>query len=271
MPNVSVVHWNPRQPVGLPFTSRRVRLGRRVNNFGDLLGPLIVSALRPRLDGRPQFSRVRRRLLAVGSILHLARDGDCVWGTGVNGKIQEFEYTFRELDVRAVRGPLTRDFLLSRGLNVEETYGDPALLTPIIFPWLEEASKQKKHKITIVPNLNDLPMIEHDERVLDPRSPLEVCLNRIAQSERVVGSSLHGIIIAEALGIPARLIKSSVEDSFKYADYYLGTGRTAFRPASSVKEAVDLGGEPPVVWDPEPLLRAFPTDLWIKGARNESR
>ncbi|WP_367652612.1 polysaccharide pyruvyl transferase family protein [Rhodococcus pyridinivorans] len=200
----------------------------------------------------------------------MAREGDCIWGSGVNGKVSDSEYGFRNLDVRAVRGPLTRDFLLARGINVAETYGDPGLLLPMLFPWLGEIACQKRYDTTIVPNLNDLSMIGHDDRILDPRSPLKVCLERIAQSERVVGSSLHGIIVAESLGIPARLISSSAESPFKYTDYYRGTGRSDYKPAASVEEALELGGEPPISWDPDPLLRAFPSDLWTESVSHES-
>ena len=51
---------------------------------------------------------VPRRLLAVGSILHLARDNDVVWGSGVHGKIVVRRHQFKQLDAREVRGPLTR-------------------------------------------------------------------------------------------------------------------------------------------------------------------
>lgn len=265
MTSVSIVHWNPRSLIALPLLKRSVRIGPRVNNFGDLLGPLISGALSPQPPRRFPGRSADQRLLAVGSIVHLARDGDCLWGTGVNGKIPDADYSFTNLDVRAVRGPLTRDFLLSRGIDVPEVYGDPALLLPSLFPWLREISNVKKFDVTIVPNLNDLPREVSDHRILNPRSPLRSCLERIAQSEFVVGSSLHGVVVAEALGVPARLVKSSVEDPFKYCDYYLGTGRQEFSPAVSVSEALQLGGESPIIWNPEPLLRAFPVDLWGKG------
>ncbi len=98
--------------------------------------------------------------------------------------------------------------------------------------------------------------------MLDPRSPLDHCLRRIAQSELVVGSSLHALVVAESLDIPARLIRSRVEHELKYADYYLGTGRYDFRPADSIAEAIAAGGEPKPEWTPTALLKAFPYDLW---------
>jgi pyruvyltransferase len=264
MPRVEVFSWNPRRswlPDGL--TERLpVEVGRRVNNFGDLLGPFIVGRILSMNQIDPHSAIRDRRLLSVGSVLHFAHDQDVVWGTGVNGKKSEKDYGFRRLDVRAVRGPHTRRFLSSRGIEAPPIYGDPVLLLPLVFPELVTFAEEKLHKFTVVPNLNDFPAYPLDDALLDPRSPVEACLRRIAQSEFVVGSSLHGIVVAEALGIPARLIASPVEGVMKYEDYYLGTGRPDVRMAQTVEEALTMGGERPPVFDAAQLLDAFPFDLW---------
>lgn len=49
---------------------------------------------------------------------------DTIWGTGINGKVSEDLHKFEKLDVRAVRGPLTRNYLISKGINCPEVYGD---------------------------------------------------------------------------------------------------------------------------------------------------
>lgn len=114
-----------------------------------------------------------------------------------------------------------------------------------------------------MPNYNDLPQYVRSSRVLDPRRPLDECLRAIGSSRLVVGSSLHGIIVAEALGVPARLVRSTTEPEFKYADHYLGTGRAGWTAAESVEEAIRMGGEPPMEWPGAALMEAFPTDLWL--------
>jgi hypothetical protein len=65
----------------------------------------------------------------------------------------------------------------------------------------------------------------------------------------VVSTSLHGIIFSEAFGIPARWVHdarlpSSKEGVFKYNDHLLSTGRPANLFASSMEEAVSMGGMP---------------------------
>ncbi|NYD68530.1 polysaccharide pyruvyl transferase family protein [Agromyces atrinae] len=256
---VSVVHWNPQRAV----TRFGVRIGRRpVDNFGDLIGPFLVDRL---VDRQARATRSGLRLLTVGSIMRLAEPGDSVWGTGVNGKSLGADVAFGpgELDVRAVRGPLTQQFLERRGVAAPSVFGDPGLLVADLFDRDEIRERRGIADVTIVPNLHDFAHTRRSHReALDPRSPLVECIERIASSRLVVGSSLHGIVVAEAFGIPARLVQPGTEPSFKYDDYYRGTGRDGYTPAADVAQAVALGGEPPLEWDPAPLRAAFPHDLW---------
>ena len=162
-----------------------------------------------------------------------------------------------------MRGPRTRNFLMNRGIDVPEVYGDPALLLPLLMPKLLDVPK--KYAVTVVPNFNDLrlnPTWRFSPKVLNPRSGLAHCLQRIAASEFVVGSSLHGIIVAEALGIPARLVQSEAESDLKYADYYEATGRADYCPAETIREATAAGGERFPVFSPDGLMAAFPANLW---------
>lgn len=264
---VEVFAWNPEVPTIRGRLGRRLPLRRPVNNFGDLLGPVVVEGLVRNAGLDPQAGD--GRLLSVGSVLHFARNGDVIWGTGLNGKIKPSRHDFMRLDVRAVRGPITRDFLVSRSIKVPQIYGDPALLLPEIMPELHGWVGEPTRDVAVVPNFNDYPDWRHSRGVLNPRGPLRECLETIARSRLVVGSSLHAIVVAESLGIPARAIRSQVEQETKYADYYLGTGRSDFSIATSVEEAIKLGGEQPPNWPPEPLRESFPYDLWTPSEAAE--
>ena len=260
MSTIDVYRWDPARPVFRGRLGRRIPIKRRVGNFGDLLGPLVVDAMLRRLDLDSASPECDAQLLSIGSVMHQARDGAVVWGTGVNGKKMDLsEYTATRLDLRAVRGPLTRDFLLERGFQVPEVYGDPALLLPELHPELKQEDRTRD--LTVVMNFNDRG-VAAGPHVLNPRKPVWQCLRTIASSRLVVGSSLHGIVVAESLGIPARAVASATESEFKYADYYRGTGRSTYRIAPTVDEAVAMGGESPPEWDAAPLIEAFPADLW---------
>lgn len=261
---VELFHWNPRTSLRSGRVTRRLRLGPRVNNFGDLLGPLIVNGVRARLglSGAPPARSTR--LFSVGSIIHYAAAGDTIWGSGINGHWLSAQYS-SQLDIRALRGPRSRRFLLERSRSeIPEIYGDPALLLPTVRPDLLDVPSTIP--VTVVANINDPETLDLSDLrsgavVLDPRSPLESCLRTIAASELVIGTSLHAVIVAEALNIGARTIRSRGEPTFKYLDYFEATGRD-FSPAESVRQAIEIGADGPPQWDRSALLDAFPRDLW---------
>jgi pyruvyltransferase len=99
---VELVHWNPRPALFSGRLGKRVRIRPRINNFGDLLGPVIVRRLLELRGIDPKRGRPTR-LLSVGSVLRLAREGDTIWGTGANGKSLDRAFDFEALDVRATR------------------------------------------------------------------------------------------------------------------------------------------------------------------------
>lgn len=238
------------------------RFDRPARNFGDRLAPVIVSLMLER-DGIPASRSPARRLLTVGSILHLAEPGDVVWGTGRNGRIPEVDHTVDALDIRAVRGPRTREWLVERGVACPEVFGDPALLLPVLRPDLVELSEQPRRYVTFVSHIDDPPhRVPRGVKVLSPRDDVERILRMIVRSELVIATSLHPVIVAEAFGVPARSIVNRTEPEFKFADHFLSTGRPQYTRASSIADALQLGGERPPMIDLEPLLASFPLDLF---------
>ncbi|MFE1645854.1 polysaccharide pyruvyl transferase family protein [Microbacterium sp. P01] len=232
-----------------------------MNNFGDLIGPLLVARIVSELGLTEPADD--RRLVAVGSIMKLTLPGDTVWGAGVNGKSKDTGGA-PHLDVRSVRGPLTRDLLVGAGTAVPEIYGDPALLWSRFWPrehYTGSAGGAPQREVAVVPNFHDRRRAR-GPLVVDPLRLPHAVISDIASSAFVCGSSLHGIVIAESFGIPARLIRSHAEPAFKYDDYYSGTGRTSYTTAETVEEAISMGGESPPDFDGDSLLASFPRDLW---------
>lgn len=266
-----IFHWNPRKPVFPGRLGRLIPLRRRVNNFGDLLGPRIVRLLMQQRGAVDLGLEAPRRLFSVGSVLHFAADDDIVWGSGVNGKVSQSSLGFERLDVRAVRGPRTAAILRDKGIAVPEVYGDPALLLRDLDQDFAGWSLDKRHKITIVPNLNDLSTLGRTADVLDPRGRVDDCLERIARSEVVVASSLHGIILGELAGAKVVPFRATREHIFKYDDYYEGTGRARPEFAPDLDSALDLAAgaasvsDPLKNWDARALLDAFPWDALTTG------
>ena len=126
----------------------------------------------------------------------------------------------------AVRGPQTRKNLLAQGYDVPEIYGDPALLLPKYYhPKIE-----KSYRLGIVPHYNDYKtvykMYKANPEVLVINlmtNHIEETTNLFLQCERIVSSSLHGLIISHAYQIPAVWVEFSKNlfgDGIKFQDYF---------------------------------------------------
>ncbi len=237
-------------------------------NFGDHLSYILVE----RIVGCPLRCYNKRsivqdkKLLASGSIFYFAYEGDVVWGSGINGKRpNKDEYLFNSLDIRSVRGPLTRAFLQDNfGILAPEVYGDPALLFPYLFPEFKKSETPKNAYSVIVHYLDSGHFVDSDDsHLVSGIAPWDTVIKEILNSEFVISSSLHGVVIAEAYGIPARLLRlSDHEPLLKFHDYYQGTGRQQFQFATSIQEALSMGGEPKIDCDVEKIYRAFPFEFW---------
>ena len=189
------LYWqNQYSSIALPFALRNVSLywWRPISytNFGDELSPKIVE----RIIGHPlKQNQSKQQFLALGSILHNANNNAVVWGSGVNGKIPLSAHTFSRLDVRAVRGPLTRDFLLSKGIDCPKVYGDPALLMPLLFPELK-ADPQKEY--IVIPHINEMGTVNGYPNVVRPTEDCMTVVKKILQAKFVISSSVHGVSVA---------------------------------------------------------------------------
>lgn len=184
------------------------------NNFGDKLTPYLFEKIH---GERPEFSRGHGKVVAVGSVMHHAKQGDIIWGTGMISE-RHFPKT-STLDIRAVRGPLTRDRLQRIGIECPEVYGDPALLLPAVY----RPDVTRKHQVGFVRHYVD-GRIFPDLNTIDVTLPVEQFIDRVLECDRIVSSSLHGLVVADAYGIPSQHFpcKGLVGGNFKFADYELG-------------------------------------------------
>lgn len=173
----------------------------------------------------------RPYVAGIGSILTLFNmDNAIVWGSGTLSVTDKINGIPKE--IRAVRGPLTRQWLLNQGIDCPVIYGDPALLLPKYY----QPEVKKKYKLGVVAHYVDqenplLQALRDDNEVLmiDIRRYAHWLdfIDQICQCEVIVSSSLHGLIISEAYGIPNLWIKlkgSELSDDIKYHDFFLSIG-----------------------------------------------
>lgn len=108
-----------------------------------------------------------------------------------------------------------------------EVYGDPALLLPLVYnPEVEQESI-----VGYIPHYVDkklLPPLQEDEILIDVQQDWKKTVRDIKRCSMIISSSLHGIVAAEAYGIPAVWVSYSdkiIGGDLKFQDYFLGTDR----------------------------------------------
>ncbi len=228
------------------------------DNFGDALSPLIVE----KIVGRPlNTESSNQQLVAIGSILHFARNNDIIWGSGVHEDNLQGLKKISSLNVRAVRGPLTRKYLIDKKIPCPEIYGDPALLLQTLFP---ELKPNPILDYIVIPNLREISQYEGLPNLVLPTENYMEIIQKILEAKLVISGSLHGIIVAESFGIPAIFLRlTQIPPLSKYQDYYEGTGRKTFPIAYSLEEAFTLEPAPPPKCDLIKLLESFPLDKFL--------
>lgn len=204
-------------------------------NVGDTLAKPILEKLLPLVKFEEVNEKEKGKLLSIGSVMSKALNNDIIWGTGcIRNKPIKISAKFL-----AVRGKLTRSLII--GSKVPEVYGDPALLLPLIY----NPVINKIKKIGYIPHYVDKPLFkEQGKDFIDVALPWKEFINKVLECESIVSSSLHGIVIAEAYGIPATWAVYSdkvIGNGFKFKDYLTGTGRKEqepgqFPPIENLKE-----------------------------------
>ena len=240
----------------------------KTGNFGDIASRDVAEALLKRstriADG------TRRRLISIGSVIHNAKNGDIVWGSGMKGTKMLLNKSVKELSVHAVRGPLTFDMVRRHGIDISKINHlfDPGCLLPHLFP--EHIARARAAKtgtsFKIIPHYRDDMILRRQHYRLNRHfvsvdcTPLQM-IDAIMGAERVISSSLHGIIFAESLGIPACwLAPVGGEDDLKYYDYYFGTGRFAVKRFDTVEDALRAEPMPLPKFDFQAYADTFPRE-----------
>lgn len=214
-------------------------------NFGDQLNVLLLQ----RLTGRPiqQASELAATHLCIGSLLEqfLQKKGSCsttttplaVWGAGFiaapglhpswgGESVESFQ---RPLSVHAIRGRLSLQRLRAMGQDVSRTVlGDPGLLAGMLVPPMAPV---RSFRLGLVPHYVD----EHERvfrhlckrlpavRLLRVADPPKKFLRDVRQCDVVISSAMHGLIAADALGIPNIRVRVSgrlTGGDYKFIDYY---------------------------------------------------
>lgn len=187
-------------------------------NFGDAMNPYLYEKIVGRKPKRVVAKYRASHYMGIGSVLNNGNEHTVAWGTGL---AWNRDVVHPKVDIRAVRGPLTREIAIRNGCSCPEVYGDPALLLPRYYNPIIE----KKYKLGIIPHVIDHHLINPLEgsMIINLNDSTEKVVRDLLECEKVVSSSLHGIIVADAYGIPAKWVEFSnrvLGDKTKFYDYF---------------------------------------------------
>lgn len=203
-------------------------------NFGDTIGPWLIQELSSaRAVNVREMDLEGPTLYGVGSVVHfLEQPGAIVWGSGLirplDKPLKKKLSKVQPEAILAVRGELTRTELVSGlGWKVPRVFGDPAILLPRFYK--PRASPFTSGKIAVVPHyyhktlFNPLP--ENDQvSIVDVEQGMEAVVDQIANASHCISTSLHGVIVAQAYGVPwvwLRIGDNPLRgDRFKFEDFF---------------------------------------------------
>ena len=294
-------------------------------NLGDALSPVMVALCTSMDITRVPSASANPRLAAVGTIGHGMRGGEVwFWGTGCSphlnpaAKKPVVKEPFHppadtKFHVHATRGPVSARLL--NGDKPVGAFGDPVWL----LPRFHKPKIQKKWKLGVILHLSEL-----SDRAFDahPRNelkryniPAELAgqvklintvteispkamqerIDEILSCERIVSTSLHGMVYAESYGIPCLhfaaglgaaglhrvpLVGAGTNLDLRIVDLYMGLGareipvfnqpRTEQTDWSSLMQAIDQNWEARTL-DESRLLEALPLPVkMIAGPKEGS-
>lgn len=207
-------------------------------NVGDAMAPWLVKRLSNYESAWVPPGYTSEHAVTVGSILNWANEHSIVWGSGLASWKDEVN---PKADIRAVRGPLSMMRLRSCGWSEKGkllAIGDPALLMPLL------VKKAASHgRAGIVPHYVDVARFADTDmgevKLIDPLLPVEEFCQEVAACSSILSSSLHGLIVADAYGIPNALAKFGDGiggDGMKYWDYLVSVGRAAIEVPPRVRD-----------------------------------
>jgi len=196
-------------------------------NLGDVLNPYIVE----KLSGRPPRYVPRGKcLLAIGSTIKFATEETVVWGAGTPRMSDRLN---PKADYRAVRGPLTRQLVQQSGGDCPPVYGDPTSFLPGLY---RPDRMTKRYRLGLVLHHSNEGEVQAGEGVRPisvirgSYEEIERFIDELHECDSVLSTSLHGLIVAHAYGIPARWceVPDSAAplpgDGTKFHDYMLSVG-----------------------------------------------
>lgn len=183
-------------------------------------------------------------LIAIGSIINWYSSKRCtVWGSGIIDR----SYGIQKSNFLAVRGKYTQSRLKELGYDNDVVLGDPGLLLPLVY----NPTTEKRYELGVVPHFTHYEKMKsklpNDDRILVinlNNKNIEDVVQQFISCKRIVSTSLHGLIIANAYNINAIWLeyknKPLAKDPVKFLDYFSSVNIPEYEPYPLDLESFDV-------------------------------
>lgn len=191
---------------------------KKPDNYGDILTPYILGRLG--IEHRWANTSAYNSLF-IGSIAKLARPKVSVYGSGF---IRRADPVCPDAKWHFVRGPVSRQMVLDAGGDCPDFYGDVALILPDLIP-----PEKQIYEVGYTPHGEEydlFPLYDAHKIQLYHRDVARTT-REITKCKKIISSSLHGIVVAMAYGIPVAYVSMSDRlsgDGMKFEDFYKSMG-----------------------------------------------
>lgn len=218
----------------------KLKMLLKINNWGDQANGFfieMISGKKPELINIWDWSYKKSGetiYLIIGSLLAFADENSIVWGMGFLKYGEKTRGIPKK--ILAVRGPLSREAILAQNIECPAVFGDPILLYPKFY----QPKIKKKYSLGIIAHFSDVDNAwlknfenEKEIKLINVKQSGNGFVDDVLECERIASSSLHGLVVADAYGIPSTWIRFSGADEgkgFKFRDYFLSVGRTDSEP-----------------------------------------
>ena len=202
-------------------------------NWGDDINVFLIEKLFNKKVSYLYSSSISMRRNKINYIMigstatMLGNNHSVIWGAGIIDAA--IPLTVQPLKILAVRGPLTRKYFIENGVKCPEIYGDPAMLTKLVYtPPITPI-----YKLGIIPHYSDFnhPYLDNFRNKpdiiiirMENYNNWQEVVAQICCCEYIASSSLHGLIMSETYGIPNLWIELSgklLGGHFKFHDFFL--------------------------------------------------
>jgi len=173
-------------------------------NFGDLLSTLLLKRF---TKFEAEWATPKdANLVVVGSILeHLPEEWNgVIAGCGLLHESSKRDFSHAR--ILALRGPLTKERVTGVNDGTDVVLADPGLLANELV-----TLPDKEYNLGIIPHWTDNELalrpefLKYNPLIINVKDDPLTVISQIAKCKKIISSSLHGIVLADAFAIPRRI------------------------------------------------------------------